>query len=148
MKEATDHPVYRGDFMDNLPPACGCVFHPATIDPCHAPTFSRKKTRKARKKHSCLECGRDILPGESYLYESGKWESGFKEFKTCADCQSMRDTFYCGLHYFGMIWDDLRAHIKDMDCHVSGDCILALTHAARNRVFEIIEACWQSRPDE
>ena len=36
--------------------------------------FYNQKHAKARKSHKCEFCGKEIIPGETYSYESGKFD--------------------------------------------------------------------------
>ena len=36
--------------------------------------FYNQKHVKARKSHKCEFCGKEIIPGEIYSYESGKFD--------------------------------------------------------------------------
>lgn len=38
--------------------------------------FYNQKHAKARKSHKCEFCGKEIIPGETYSYESGKFDGG------------------------------------------------------------------------
>lgn len=52
--------------------------------------FASTKSRKARKPHSCEECGRIIEPGETYHPTAGSWEGDFFTIKACAHCNIFR----------------------------------------------------------
>lgn len=58
---------------------------------CELPECFVKVTRRARKEHRCCECRGAIKPGELYHYASGIWLGKPDQFKTCAECQAMRD---------------------------------------------------------
>ena len=36
--------------------------------------FYNQKHARARKSHKCEFCGKEIIPGETYSYESGKFD--------------------------------------------------------------------------
>lgn len=55
-----------------------------------APSVYRCEIRKARKQHSCEECGGAILPGDRYEYVAGLWEGYFNYYKTCQHCVDIR----------------------------------------------------------
>ena len=44
---------------------------------------------KARKTHTCCECGSKIDPGEQYYRLSGVWEGQFSTFKMCMVCRKV-----------------------------------------------------------
>ena len=51
---------------------------------------------KARKPYKCHICGIDILPGEYYWRESGKWDGDFFDRKTCPVCYGARNDYLDG----------------------------------------------------
>lgn len=55
-----------------------------------APKCSSESTPKARKRHKCCECRGWIEIGETYHVFSGVWDDP-ATFKTCSDCQALRD---------------------------------------------------------
>lgn len=61
---------------------CGCDYD--------APTVYTVRQPKARKAHTCDECGATINPGEIYEYVSGVWEGRFNTFSTCGLCLDLR----------------------------------------------------------
>ena len=91
---------------------CGCSID---ID-CDGggPECGTIKDRKARKEHKCCECNRTILKGEVYRDESGIWEGKPDCFKTCKDCLSVRDVYFCGFEY-GRLWECLTEEIRESD---------------------------------
>jgi len=99
----------------------------------------REEIRTALKVHVCGECHRKIQPGEKYEYTAGKYESDFVVEKTCADCLSVRNAFFCQHWYYRMVWEHLREHIHDMQGVISSDCLTGLTPKARAEVCELIE---------
>lgn len=46
---------------------------------------------KARLRHRCCECNGVIEPGERYYRFSGVWDGEPQAFKTCSDCEKIRD---------------------------------------------------------
>lgn len=61
------------------------------------PNFYTVTNPKARKEHKCCECRGVIQKGERYQNYAGHWnDSGFGEFKTCSDCEQLRDDFSVG----------------------------------------------------
>lgn len=51
------------------------------------------KIRKARKDHKCCECHGRISAGELYVYCSGIGDEGPESFKTCLECDDIRDSY-------------------------------------------------------
>jgi hypothetical protein len=118
---------------------CGCVF--ADTDGASGVILTQM-LRRARVPHTCVECRRLIRAGEQYEYVAGKWDDGLVSYYTCVDCVSVRDTFFCYGYNYGCVWDDIREHIGAVDGNISSDCLLALTPAARDDIFELIESVW------
>jgi len=94
---------------------------------------------RSRRQHKCCECRRIIEPGELYLRESGLWDGMFQTFKTCRDCQSVRNSFLFIGHQYGMMWEDLEEHIRECKGEVGSLHITCLTPKARARVCDLIE---------
>ena len=44
---------------------------------------------KARKHHRCEECGRNIQPGEQYLYSAAKQDGSVWQSKCCEHCDEL-----------------------------------------------------------
>lgn len=87
--------------------ACGCDLDwPEFIDVRHV---------KASKPHKCCECGRQINPGECYERTAGKWEGDFHMFKTCEQCEDLRESLmalgFCPA--FGEVRADHREYISE-----------------------------------
>lgn len=59
------------------------------------------KVRKARKSHTCEECGDTIKPGQCYEYSSGIWDGEPNDHKTCLTCVAIRDRYCPGGYYYG-----------------------------------------------
>lgn len=83
---------------------CYCDYDP--------PSFSSQQLRKARKQHRCEECGRKILPGETYEYVSGLWDGWFGDFKTCHHCLSIRTFVKNSIPCFCWAHGNLREDVK------------------------------------
>lgn len=122
---------------------CGCIY----ISNLEYPTFYREIIRKAKKPHKCIECRKTISPGETYYYTTGKWDGNIEVYKTCFDCQSVKNAFFCESYFFGTIWDDVQEHIDEMEGNISSDCLLKLTKGARDKVCDLIEEVWQDMDD-
>jgi hypothetical protein len=54
------------------------------------PAFYCQRTRVARRvlKHRCTECQARIVPGQSYVRTTGKWEDDVATFVNHAECLS------------------------------------------------------------
>lgn len=119
---------------------CSCVY--MNTDDLGA-VFLEELTPIARKQHICFECGRTIQKGEKYELARGLWDGNFLTFKTCLDCLSVRQEFFCAGYIYGEVWDNLRTHIDYTDGEVSSDCLLKLPEKARWKVMNIIDECFE-----
>ena len=106
------------------------------------------RCRKAKVFHKCCECRREIKPGEEYTSDKGKWGGEWDEFKTCADCKSLREAFFCGGYEYTAIREHIYEHITEAGGVVSSDWIIKLTPPAREWVFSIIQELWDDNPEE
>lgn len=124
---------------------CSCVY----VDSYDSqPEFYNEKMPIARKQHICGECGRKIERGEPYENFSGKWEDTFSTYKTCNNCLSIRDEFFCEGWSFGFLYENLWEHIREIDGQISGECILSLTLGAKETVLDMIDRLWEESEEE
>jgi hypothetical protein len=123
---------------------CSCVY----VDDYNKPSFIYARTRKARKEHICCDCERIIQIGETYEIAKGKWDLSMETYKTCLDCLSLRETFFCKGFLYGGIREYVAYHIGEMSGQISSDCIAKLTPIARKWVCEEIEEYWERYYDE
>jgi hypothetical protein len=117
---------------------CSCVY----VEADSYWDFANFRMLIARKIHKCHECGREIAPGEKYENLSGMCEGDFLTHKTCADCLSIRDAFYCHGWQFETVLENLRDYIHDSQGDVKEDCLRRLTPKAREIVCGMIEDAW------
>ncbi len=127
----------KGDSMD-----CSCIY----INTDNGPEFSETTYPVARKTHRCTECYRDIKHGEKYEKCTGVWEGDFETYKTCIDCLSIRENFFCDGWQFTSVIEFLGYHIEETNGEISENCLVNLTVTARAKVCEMIEDNW--RDDE
>jgi len=123
--------------------ACSCVYV-GDYDPAD---FTDSKVRKARKEHKCTDCSRTIGAGEDYEHVFGVWDGSTHTFKTCKDCLSVRDVFFCEGYVYGGLWELLTEHFcaaPDVDF----DCLVELTPRARERVCGMIEEWWEDDDED
>jgi hypothetical protein len=118
---------------------CSCVY---VGDTSSGNEFYRSKIVTAKKLHKCCECHKAILPSEKYEYVSQLVEGDFFTHKTCLDCLSVRDEFFCDGWWFENVWEHLTEHINNLSGDISENCIKALTPHARGKVCELIEKTW------
>lgn len=91
--------------------------------------FYRKTVRKARKPHRCDLCRSQIEIGETYFYESGKFEGSMFENHVCNDCNPLQEAFFRinrndldGGYTWDNLIDDINGIVCD-DCRKeNGDC--------------------------
>ena len=117
---------------------CACIH----IDAEGSVDCQTTKMVKARTLHACHECKIVIHPGDTYELDKGLWEGAWYTSKTCLDCLSIRNVFFCGGWIYGEVIYRLKEHIAESEGQVSSGCILELTKGARERVFKIIEEVW------
>lgn len=85
---------------------------------CHKNTW-----RKARKQHTCVECGQQITKGETYLYHSGVWDgepASFKQCRLCAETFEIMLTVDDGFTGEGIVLGDLREYMREYADHHYG----------------------------
>jgi len=58
---------------------------------CNYPDVFESWTPKARKEHTCCECGGVIQKGEVYSLCSGLWDGSWSSFKQCIECNSLME---------------------------------------------------------
>lgn len=110
--------------------SCSCIY----VGDYDGPSVYREELRTAAKNHKCCECGREIVKGEKYRYHTGCWDGEWSVYKTCCDCESVREVFFCEGEIFSTMWEFMREHIYGGDCALEADCIARLTKPARDRV--------------
>jgi len=100
--------------------------------------------RRAVKHHRCDECRGAILPSQTYLDERYLFDGEVSTHKTCAGCESVRESLFCQFTY-GQLWGDLRDHLYDSISYrdeAPWEKIAGLTQSARARVLMMIEEIW------
>lgn len=77
------------------------------------PRFYHMTYRKAKKLHSCCECGRTIKKGEKYQYVCGGWDDAkVSTFKTCKYCVVAQNWLHkeCGGFMHGGLQEEIEEH--------------------------------------
>ena len=82
---------------------CSCSLY-ITDSP---PDFYIAKTRKAKKEHTCCECGSIIKPGSNYEHVSGKWDGSVDIYKTCLLCVRIRNDLFSPTWVHGCLRSDI-----------------------------------------
>jgi len=103
------------------------------------------KIVKARKKHKCGECYRQIKVGKKYEYVTQKFDGEFFCHKTCLDCLSVRDVFFSNGWSYGEIWEYLTEYFKDTAPKIFVEDTSELTEYARNRILKIVDGIIETR---
>lgn len=69
-------------------------------------------TPRARKAHQCIECGREISPGETYEKYKGLLDGRIDTLKTCQHCVIARGWIQkqCGAWLYHGLLEDLKEH--------------------------------------
>ena len=124
---------------------CGCSIDSYSDDYSNA--FHTTSMRKARKEHVCGECGRKIARGESYERSAGLFDGKILTDKTCPDCLSLREEFFCSWIY-STLWNDFECEVRENHEYISYAALANLTPAARAKACEIIEQVWSDEDDE
>jgi hypothetical protein len=119
-------------------PDCACVW----VGDFDRAEFDSAEMRTARKSHACGECSRTIQPHEKYEHSRQKYDGVWYLHNTCADCLSIRESFFCDGWMFESVLDDLRGHIDALHGEIASECLVPLTPRAREQVCDMIEAAW------
>lgn len=90
--------------------------------------------RTARKAHKCEYCEKNIMAGEKYSYESGKFEGDFFTRTLCVSCRKMLNAYIDDVDDDTFDWlavsdflsenycDKLCGQEKRHDCDKSPEC--------------------------
>jgi len=85
------------------------------IDGCDRADVSTRDDRKARKPHRCIECAREIAPGETYRQDKSLYEGTWDTYKTCSHCLVgqawLADN--CGGWVFGSVYEEMVEHSRE-----------------------------------
>jgi len=98
----------------------------------------------SKTPHKCVECGKVIPPGTRYLLEIVKWEEDdyTGRYKTCPDCESLRDNLICSWQY-GSVLNDIMYAIEGLpEDGIPWAAFSKLTPGAKDYVFSLIEDMW------
>jgi hypothetical protein len=102
--------------------------------------------------HKCSECLRIIQPGENYEIVVGVSIGGYKENitinRTCPDCLSIRDAFFCDGYYFEMVWENLWEHLTEINGEIGCGCVEGLTDGAKEKLFEYMDEIFEDFVDD
>ena len=123
---------------------CGCIY----VDDCDfgCCTVLFQKEVKARKEHKCTNCGREISKHEYYETIKSVEDGKIYTYKTCQDCLSIRNEFFCGAYYFEFM-EALDEHLFAINGEVSSECLNNLTPKARDMIIKKIDYIWERDND-
>ena len=85
------------------------------IDGCDTWVWFRSAQRTARKSHTCTECRRPIAAGEIYEYATGKLDEGVRQFRTCVQCQAVREWLLkvCSGWVYEAVHEEMIEHFRE-----------------------------------
>lgn len=66
------------------------------------PQAFQEQICRARKLHRCYECQTEIQPGTFYHYASGVWDGRPDSFRTCLECNGLRQYLTDGYTFGGL----------------------------------------------
>ena len=123
---------------------CGCLVDRDNSDVCWEESCSAAHIT-SKTAYKCVECDRKIKPGERYLLEIIQWEEGGprERFKTCSDCESLRNNLVCSWQYGAVLNDIYSALDEIQDDGMPWAAFAKLTPGAKDYVFGIIEKWWE-----
>lgn len=95
--------------------------------------------RKARKKHRCCECCRDIQPGEVYTACVGLCDHGWCTNKVCTDCWSVVVAYFHNGIVFESMWEYLNEHIRECVPYTAFRLHPGLTRVAKEKILYLVQ---------
>ena len=119
---------------------CGCIY--IVYGDYDERYYYRRRVRPTTQGVKCSECRRALRPLEEHERVHAEWQDGPQTYRTCDDCRSIIDAFFCNGFIHGTVLEDLQNHIDDMLGEISSGCIVDLTPKARERVCRYIEETW------
>lgn len=90
---------------------CGVCLQGYDFEPWE---FFNSEIRKARKAHTCAECGETILPGQSYEHLWAKADGTMSTQDSCLMCVEIAEAFYCDGRAVGVLWEDMEDVMADL----------------------------------
>ena len=116
---------------------CACIS--ADIDEYSTVLFDKIVT--ARKEHTCDECREKIKIGDRHRVEKTLYDGEFEVFRTCLDCNSVREHLVCAFSW-NCMWELVSESLRDFGNQQPWARIGRLTPKAREKVLDIIERSW------
>lgn len=78
--------------------------------------FYNSFRRIARKLHKCEYCQKEIMVGEKYSYESGKFDGDFFTRTLCVQCRKMLNAYTDDVDDDAFDWLDISDFLSDNYC--------------------------------
>lgn len=108
---------------------------PLSSGDCDGPSVFKKSLRKARRLHSCQECGETITIGESHEYVTGCWDGNWDSMRTCLPCVAVRDHFACEGFVYGHVWSDIITNFFPTMV-AGGKCLEGMRPEGKAKMFD------------
>ena len=90
---------------------CSCLVDPSIDDEGEVLV---EKHISYHRNCRCCECNRIIEAGDQFLFEQVQWENDIGIFRTCKDCESLRNNLCCSWTYENVLDDiDVLAPLVD-----------------------------------
>ena len=125
---------------------CSCIYVDIGDDPNW---FKEHMVRVNSSVRRCRECGKFFRPLEKHEKIRIQWyDKKPEEYRTCVDCVSVREKFFCEGYFFTRIWEDIQEHISEMDGVIDSSCIVDLPKRGRDMLCDRIEQYWDDHPEE
>lgn len=61
---------------------------------CDAPSVHHETFLRARKEHTCCECGVTVRKGDVHQFIQGVWDGQWSRYRSCIECAQVRDWVY------------------------------------------------------
>ena len=78
--------------------------------------FYNSYMRTARKTHQCEYCEKEIMVGEKYSYESGKFDGDFFTRTLCVSCHKMLNAYAHDADDDAFDWLDVSDFLSENYC--------------------------------
>lgn len=120
---------------------CSCIY----VDCDESFELYRREMVTARKQHKCSECWKVINPKEQYEVATGMYDGYFSRYKTCKDCLSLRETFFCQDSLHTSLYELLNEYLYECSNSITSIELEKLTPRAKNYVINLIDEIWEKQ---
>jgi len=126
---------------------CSCVYIPYDTDESwdDEPT---QEMETAKAERVCTECGKIIKFGEHYEYFIGYFCGNLEVYRTCLDCLSLREAFFCKGWVFTMLWEDFEGFVYGCRAEISFAKFSELTQVALHKACAIVDEFWVTSEED